>query len=196
VLHILLTVISAVLFIYLFLLSFRFVLSWFTPSIFGKPWDLLRAATDPYLSLFYRIRFLRRGNFDFTPIPAIVVLVVACNLVNTLAVSGRITLGFFLAAIVSVAWSGVRVLILFFLVVGVLRVVPILFHAVADSAIWKVVDMIIYPVVSWVARLFRLGPRSGYTQHLLLTLGLLFVLWLLGELIFGQLASFFQSLPV
>lgn len=195
-LYIVLTVISAILLLYLILLSLRIVLTWFNPSIYGKPWDLLRAVTDPYLSLFYRLRFLRKGNFDFTPIPAVVVLVAVWNLVNALASQGRITLGLFLAVVVSVAWSCVRVLILFFLIIGALRAMPILFHGVADSAIWKVMDMIIYPVISWVTRLFRLGPRSGYTQHLLLTLGLLFVSWLLGELVFGQLAAFFQSLPI
>lgn len=193
---ILLTIINVVLIAYLFILSLRIVLGWFAPRSLGRAWDLLTGATDPYLALFSRIRFLRGGRFDFSPIAAILALVVVLDLVNQLLYYGRITLGFFLASVFSAAWSGVRFILLLFLIVGLLRTIPLLLRTTAGSTVWKVVDTLIQPIVAWVTKLFRLGRDSGYTQHLLLTIGLLFVAWLLGELLVHQIVFLFQMLPV
>lgn len=191
-----LTVINVILIAYLFVLSLRIVLGWFAPQALGRAWDLLTAVTDPYLNLFSRIRFLRGAMFDFSPLAAILVLVVAFDLVNQLLYYGRITLGFFLASVVSASWSGARFILLLLLIVGVIRTIPLAFRSVGGANLWRVVDMIIQPVVTWVMRLFRLGRRSGYTQHLLLTLGLLLVTWLLGELIIRQIVILLQMLPI
>jgi hypothetical protein len=51
--------------------------------------------------------------------------------------------------------------------------------------------------VAWVARLFRLGPRVGATQQLLLTLGILLVVWLVGQrLLMPGLVYLLQMIPV
>src|SRR5271157_6527482 len=142
---------------YLFILSLRIVLGWFAPQALGKAWDLLTAATDPYLNVFSRIRFLRGSMFDFSPIAAILTLVVALDLVNQLLYYGRITLGFFLASVFSATWSGARFLLLLFLIVGLLRTVPIAFRGVGGANLWRVVDTIMQPVIAWVMRAFRLG---------------------------------------
>jgi YggT family protein len=194
---ILLTIINVILIAYLFLVAMRIILGWFAPQALGKAWDLLTAATEPYLGLFRRMKFLRAGLFDFSPIAAILLLVIALDLVNQLLYYGRITLGFFLASVLSAAWSGARFLLLLFIIVGLLRTIPLLFRAAVGSNLWKVVDMIIAPIVAWVMKLLRLRPRAGYTQHLLLTLGVLFIVWLLGEfLIIPTLRNLFQMLPI
>jgi YggT family protein len=193
---IVLTILNVILIAYVFILSLRIVLGWIAPRSLGRAWDLLVSATDPYLKVFARVRFLRGNLFDFSPIAAILVLVVALDLVNQLLYYGRVTLGFFLASVFSAAWSGARFLLLLFLIVGLLRTVPLAFRATSGAALWKVVDMIMQPIVAWVMRVFRLGRRSGYTQHLLLTVGLLFVAWLLGELLVHQIVALFQMLPI
>ena len=169
---------------YTFLISIRIVLGWFAPDALGRAWRFMTAATDPYLDFFRRIRFLGRGVVDFSPLAAIVVLVIVEIFLNRLLQYGRITLGFALASVLSAAWWGVACLLIFLLVVGVLRTIPMGFRGVsAASPLWKAVDMIIQPVVTWVMRLFRLGPRTGYTQHLLLTVGLLLVTLIFGHYI-------------
>jgi hypothetical protein len=85
---------------------------------------------------------------------------------------------------------------LFFLVVGLLRTIPIVFRGTSGAGLWKVVDTIMQPLVAWVMKVFRLGRRSGYTQHLLLTIGLLLVAWLLGGLLVHQIVLLFQKLPI
>ncbi len=190
-----LTILNVLLIAYVFILSLRIVLGWIAPHSLGRAWDWLVAATDPYLKVFSRVRFLRGNLFDFSPIAAILALVVALDLVNQLLYYGRVTLGSFLASVFSAAWSGARFLLLLFLIVGVLRTIPILFHQVAGSPIWRVVDLAVQPAVSLVTRLLRLS-RMSTTQCLLITLGVLFAVWLLGEIFFGQLVLILRSLPV
>jgi len=190
-----LQIVYAVIIVYVLVLSLRIILSWFAPQGPGKAWELLRTITDPYLGLFRRIRFLRGGMFDFSPIAAVLVLVLAADLIGQLVNWGRITVGFFLASAFAAAWSGARFLILLFLIVGLLRCIPLLFHGVSGAGIWRVVDLIIQPVVAWVMRVFRLGGRTGYFQHLLLTVGLLFVGWLVGEFLVRQIVYGLSLLP-
>jgi YggT family protein len=196
VLFTVLTVINALLLVYLFLLSLRVILGWFSVAGYGKAWDLLCGITDPYLELFRRMRFLKRGIFDFTPVAAVLVLVVAMDIVSALLYSGRVTLGFFLASLLSAAWSGARFLILLFLVVGVLRLLPVFFRGLPGSTMWKVADLILQPAVLLVTRLLKPGPRSSQIQYLLLTVGFLFVAWLLGELAVNQMVALLRELPI
>jgi YggT family protein len=190
-----LQIVYAIIIVYVLVLSLRIILGWFAPQALGRAWEMLRVVTDPYLDLFRRIRFLRAGMFDFSPIAAVLVLVLVADLIGQLVNWGRITVGFFLASAFAAAWSGARFLLLLFLIVGVLRTIPLLFPAAGGAGIWRVVDLIIQPVVVWVSRLFRMGPRTRYTQHLLLTIGLLFVAWLLGEFLVRQIVYAFSLLP-
>jgi YggT family protein len=177
-------------------LSLRIVLAWFAPQGFGRAWDVLKKITDPYLAVFYRIGFLRKGIFDFTPIAAVLVLVVAFDLVYGLS-NTRFTLGVFLASVVTAAWSGVSFLLIFFLVIGAIRMIPIFFRGTQGATLWKVVDMIIQPVVTFVARLLRLGARSGYTQYLLFTMALLLIVLLFGGLVVvPNLVLLIQLIPI
>jgi YggT family protein len=191
-----LTIVNVILIAYVFVLSLRIVLGWIAPQALGRAWDLLTAVTDPYLKFFGRMRFLRGSLFDFSPIAAVIVLVVLIDLVNQLLYYSRITLGFFLASVLSAAWSGARFLLLLFLIVGLLRTIPLVFRGTSGAPLWKVVDTIMKPIVEWVMKVFRLGARSGHTQHLLLTVGLLFVAWLIGEILVHQIVTLFQMLPI
>jgi uncharacterized protein YggT (Ycf19 family) len=194
---IVLTVVNIILIAYLFILSLRIVLGWFAPQALGKAWELLTAATDPYLAAFSRIRFLRGNLFDFTPIAAMLAIVVALDFVNQLLYYFRFSLGFFLASVFSAVWFGISFLLLFFLIVGLVRTIPLAFRGTSGTSLWKVVDTIMQPIVAWVTKVFRLGRRSGYTQHLLLTIGLLFVAWVFGQfLVVPQVVLLLQSLPI
>ena len=190
-----LVVVNIALILYLFLLSARIVLSWFSGTSMGRPWELLKRATDPWLGLFYRLRFLRRGSVDFTPVVAVLALVVLLDLVNELIRGGRITVGLVASSLVRAAWSGAGFLLLLFLVVGVLRAIPLVFRALPGATLWKTLDLLVQPLVAWASRLFRLEGRASYAQRLLLTLGLLLVAWLLGRFGVVRLAALLARLP-
>jgi len=191
-----LSILNGLLIAYLVLLSLRIALSWFASRDFGRPGEWLGALTDPYLGLFRRVGFLHRGLFDFSPIAALLVLVVALDLVNGLLFYGRITLGFFLAAVLSACWSGARFLLVLFLILGLVRTIPLLFRLAPTAGIWKAVDQLLQPVVAWVMRMFHPGRRVTATQYLVLTIGLLIVALLLGEFVVRRVVALFQSLPI
>jgi uncharacterized protein YggT (Ycf19 family) len=195
VLNVVFRILAAIISVYGLLVLMRVLVKWIVPMVYGRPWDLLCRVVDPYLSVFHRIKSLKRRAFDLTVFLAIAVLWVLSSVLWSLSEGMPITIGLILAIIVSTLWGCTWVLFAFFIFFGILRLIPILFHGVGGYMIWKAVDTVIYPVVSRVTRLFRLGPRSGYTQHLLLTIGLLFAAWLLGELVFRQLVGLLQSLP-
>jgi len=190
-----LVAVDIVLICYLFLLSMRIVLSWFSGTSMGRPWELLKRATDPWLGLFYRLRFLRRGSVDFTPVVAVLTLVVILNLVNEVIRGGRLSVGLVASAVLLAAWSGLSFLLLLFLVVGVLRAIPLVFRALPGATLWKTLDLLFQPLVAWVTRFFRLEGRANWAQRLLLTLGLLLVAWLLGRIAILRLAALLARLP-
>ena len=133
-----LQIVYAIIIVYVLVLSLRIILGWFVPQTLGRAWEILAKITDPYLDIFRRIRFLRGGVFDFSPIAAVLVLVLAADLIGQLVNWGRITVGFFLASAFAAAWSGARFLLILFLIVAVLRVIPLFFRgtAGAGSGVW------------------------------------------------------------
>ncbi len=188
-----LTVLDALLIAFLVLLSVRIALTWFSGRDFGRPGRWLGAVTDPYLGLFSRIPFLRRGRLDLSPLAALLVLVVALDLVNGLLALGRITLGFFLASLLLALWMGVRFLAVFFLVLALLRAFSLRFRLLPGAPAWAAVDGLLQPVAAAVARMT--GRRLGPAQALVLAAGVLLVAVLLGEFGVRRLAALFQAIP-
>jgi YggT family protein len=181
---------------YLLLISMRIVLSWFRGPPEGRAVALLHRVTDPYLGLFRRIPLLRHGAFDFSPIAAVLVLVVILDLVNELLYYGQITLGFVLASLVGALWYGASFLLLLLAVVGALRLVGFGLRSTRNPALWRTLDMIVQPVVGWVSRLLSLGPRMGYIQCLALVTALLLTVWFLGGMGARVLIRALRSLPI
>ena len=114
---------TAVIYFYILLLSLRIILSWFQRSVYGRAWELLIRITDPYLSLFSRLRFLRQGMFDFTPLAAILTLVVVLRVIYIIGRHGKITLGIFLGVLTSAIWSAASFLLILFLILAILRAI-------------------------------------------------------------------------
>jgi YggT family protein len=188
--------VNVVLLAYLLLISLRIVLSWFRASLYGKPWQLLEKVTEPYLALFRRIPFLRQGLFDFSPIVAILVIVVALDLVNELLFYGGITLGLALASVVSAVWSGASFLLLLFCVVSALRLLGFALRSVRSPGLWKALDLIVQPVVGWLSRVLSLGTRVGYVQRLAIVTVIFFAAWFLGGIGVRVLIRALRTLPL
>lgn len=181
-----LKVLYALLAVYVLLLSLRIVLSWFRVGTYGGPWDLLVRATEPYLAAFRGIRFLRQGALDFTPIAAILTLVVAMDILNVLIGFGRITLGFVLGSVVSAVWGVIAFILLLFLIVGVVRLVMLLMARPGSAGfLEQALDTMLQPVVRVTERMLS-SPRSfsplGYPQVLIITL-----VWILAARLIGSL---------
>lgn len=187
---------TAIIIFYIFLLSLRIILSWFQGSVGGRPWELLIQATDPYLSIFSRLRFLRRGMFDFTPLAAILTLVVVLDVIQSIQLSGRISLGIFLGALISAIWSAAAFLLVLFLVLAVLRAILLAVSSARGSRLAQAFGFMVEPVVSLVRRTLPVRQPLSDRQYLYLTVAILFCVRLLGGYLFRLLVPLVYALPI
>jgi YggT family protein len=187
---------TAAIYLYILLLSLRIILSWFQGSVYGRPWELLIRVTDPYLSLFSRLRFLRQGMFDFTPLAAILTLVVVLRVIDSIGRYGKISLGIFLGVVTGAIWSAARFLLVLFLILAVLRAILLALPSTQGSRVSGALGFMVEPAVSLVRRVFPLRQPLSDRQYLYLTIVFLFVVRLLGGFLLGMLVRFFLNLPI
>lgn len=150
------SIISTLLTLYMFVILFRIIMTWFPGRDFGRAQIALRRATDPYLNLFRRLRFLRIGYVDLSPIVGIIVLSVATYVFRTLAVAGTVSVGMVLALIVSQLGSAAVFLLILLNIVMIVRFVAIAVGARGDTRLWMTLDHLLQPlcyrIVSRLAR--------------------------------------------
>ena len=188
-----LQVIGGFLFVYSLLIALRIILVWFQGPSGGRAWEMLGSLTDPYLRSFRRIKVLRQGMFDFSPIAAVLVLVVLQNIVASLAAYGTLRLGDLLAVILRAVWGSVSWIGFFFFVLGVVRLVSLRAARNANSPLWHTIDLMVQPLAGWVSRLF--GSRHDYAQSLVVTVVLIAVCWMAGVAIVAAVAGALHRLP-
>ncbi len=187
--------VSALLVIYIVLLAMRFLLSWFPGSASGPGWRALLRLTDPYLNVFRGLGFLRRGLFDFTPVAAVLVLVVALNLAGAVARTGRLTLGLVLGTVAGALWSGASFLLLLFIVLAALRLVFRLFTRRYESPVGELLQAMVRPMTSLAQGLLPRSVAWKEEHLLLLVVAALVGAHLLGGLLFGLLRACLLALP-
>ncbi|WP_319563210.1 YggT family protein [Marispirochaeta sp.] len=85
--------ISGALSVYMILIFIRVLMTWFQGASYGRAMEILRSITDPYLYWFRRFPFLRTGAMDFSPLAALIVLVIILNITNRIALTGNISPG-------------------------------------------------------------------------------------------------------
>ena len=189
-------ILSGILSAYMILLFIRILLTWFQGSDLGRPVRILHAITDPYLNYFRRFRFLRTERIDFSPIFALVVLVIILNITNSLALYGTITLGLVLAFIVQAIWSAFSFLMSFFFIIIAIRLIALILGASMALTIWHTLDLIIQPFVHWITvKIFR-GRAVSYPTGLAVSGGALVVVFLILRFIIGRLIILLQSFPI
>jgi YggT family protein len=185
---------SALLVVYIILISMRFLLSWFPGAASGRHWKTLLRLTDPYLRLFRGLEFLRRGHFDFTAVAAVLVLIVALDLIGAIAGTGRFTLGLVLGTVAGALWSGLSFLLILFIVLAALRLIFRLFTRRYESSVGELLEAMVRPLVNLARGLL---PRTLHREeHLLaVVIAALVVAHLLGGLLFRLLRASLLALP-
>jgi YggT family protein len=187
---------SALLVLYIILISMRVMLTWLAGAAYGRAWRLLEEVTDPYLKLFRGLHFLRRGSFDFTPVAAIMALVVALNLVSAVLLRGRFTLGILLSALLGALWSGLSFLLLLFLILAVVRLLLLLFSPRRESPLAGLLESMARPVVSLVRGLLPFAWLARETHALIVVIIALLIVRLAGGWLLHLLQRLLEALPV
>lgn len=118
---------SILLSIYNMLIIIRIILQWMRPMQpqmeKGSFSELLAKVVDPYLGLFRGLKFLRRGMLDFTPLAAFMVISILQRILQSIAYSGKLSVGYVLATIVQSLWWSIGSLFLgLFAVLVIIRI--------------------------------------------------------------------------
>ncbi|MFP4301095.1 MAG: YggT family protein [Spirochaetaceae bacterium] len=188
-------VVSSAISIYMIVLFIRILMTWFQGVSHGRTMELLRRVTDPYLNWFRRFEIFRFGNFDFSPVVAILSLSVLNTIAIQLANAGPITLGFILALILSAVWSAFSFFVLFFLILAVIRLVGLLLRKDAGH-FWFVLDQILDGIVNRVARPFMRGRFLSHRDGLLIFAGVDLAILLIGNPVVDLITGLFLRLPI
>ena len=188
-------IVSAVITVYMLLIFVRVLLTWFQGPSMGRPFYLLASVTDPYLNLFRRIAFLRTDRIDFSPIAALIVLVILLNVTNTIASFGTITVGIVLALILQALWSAVSFVFIFLLILDVIRLIGELVNVSSVSPFWHTLDIILQPVLMWTNRVILRRRPVTYQTAMIVTGAFFLVVWILGRFLVRWLTDQLQMLP-
>ena len=151
--------------IYMLLCIVRIFMSWFPAAAMGRPAEILERVTEPYLSLWSRIPFLKTGGVDFSPIAALAALSGVSRLF-AVASYGSLTFGVALALIVEIVWAPIGFLLSFFVVLIALRVIAYLAKWNSLHPVWRAIDAMINPVLFRIKRLVYKDRIVNYMQGL------------------------------
>ncbi|MBT3272213.1 MAG: YggT family protein [Spirochaetales bacterium] len=194
--EIILRIISGALSVYMLLLFIRILLTWFSgEGSLGRPQEILKSVTDPYLNIFRRIPFLRSGRIDFSPIAAIISLGIVFNIVEKLRYSGNISLGFILALIVSALWSAAFFILGFFIILVAIRLVAVLIGRTSFNPFWQTIDLMVNPILSFIQRQILRGRQLSYKTGLGVGLGVLVLTAIVGRFLITQLTIILLRIP-
>ena len=191
-------VINIALVCFMVLIVLRIMSTWFRGAggdgAAGTISHYLRQITDPYLQLFYRFSFLRAGGMDFTPLAGIFVLVVASEMTRRLAGQQEVTVGYFLGVSIFAAWRMASIVVLVFLVACVARFVTLRFLGRTDTPIARMVQALAQAPVRVVSRYVSLREGGSEANYLLVTIVILFAVWIAGRVATEYLVRYFFSL--
>ncbi len=190
-----LRILSALTSLYMLLIMARILMTWFPSGMGGRSWDLLTAATDPYLNVFRRIPFLRSNTLDFSPVAALAVLSVFMQIFTAAARFGRVTVGLVLALVLGAVWSFFSFLLSFFGIAMAARFVAYMARWNSLHPVWRVVDALINPVLFRLNRMIYRDRIVNFRQGLLTGILVFLGLWFLGGRVVNLAGSFLVRLP-
>ncbi|MBN2051844.1 MAG: YggT family protein [Spirochaetales bacterium] len=190
-----LRILGAIISTYMLIIFIRIMLTWFRGLPQGRAIDVINRITDPYLNFFRKLTFLRTERVDFSPIAALLVLVIVLNIINTLQVYGKITLGIILSIILTALWSAVSFLLTFMLIMTVIRLFVHFTGGNTVSPLIHTLDIILNPLMTWLKRTFFKKRILGYGTALGFTGGALLVSVIVGKLLVNFLAALLLKLP-
>jgi uncharacterized protein YggT (Ycf19 family) len=162
----------------------------------GKPVDIIKKITDPYLDWWRKTVKIRFGFLDLSVIAAIVFLSFIQNIFFILSIAKRITLGFLFAQVLLSLWNILSFIIGFYIIVIIIRVVGYLIKSSIYSPFWNIIDSISQPLIYRVNSFFGGGKIGNFIKGIIFSLLFLIVILIGGKFLVTLLSVFLYSLPV
>jgi len=186
---------SAVVSLYTMMCFVRIILTWIPSLNYSKFGSFMSTLCDPYMNYFRRFRFLQFRNIDFSPILSMGLLVAVSNIFSSIAMTGRFSIGYLLASVISILWSVVASVVGFLLILLIIRLVALFLNKNGGS-LWYSLDNTLNPIVYKIAGIFR-GKNTFMTQKTAYTITIiaLFVARFLGNAAFSLIADLLTTLP-
>jgi len=182
--------------IYSLIIFIRIIFSWFGNMVGGKPVEIINKITDPYLDWWRQKLHLRIGNFDFSVIPAILFLSFIQNLFRIISKEERITIGFLLVQILLFIWNIFSIILGFFIIVIIIRLIGYFINSNIYSPFWSIIDSVTQPLLYRTNRIFFGKKIGGYLKGIFLSLLLLIVILIGGRFIVYLLSNILNKLPI
>ena len=186
--------VSMALSLYMLVLLVRILMSWFQAPSYGRVTELLARLTDPYLNFFRQFHFMQIAHVDFSPVLALISLSILNDVASSLAFTGRVTVGFVLARLLSSLWSATSFFFTIFLILALVRLVGILLGLNSAGRFWITVDRLLQPPCYWVTRKIGQGV-AAYPTALGLFAGIVLLVLLAGNLLIARLVAVLVQLP-
>jgi YggT family protein len=187
-------ILSTVVSIYMLVIIIRIILTWFRGNVSAP--DILCRITDPYLNWFRKLTFLRIGHIDISPIAALAVLSIVNQIFFFLARYGTITLGIVLALVIQAVWSVASFFIIFIIVILALRLIALLTNRNIYSMFWRIIDNISQPVLYRINRMIFKGRIVDFRAGILISIGIMALLYILLRVGVSYLLGFLAQLPI
>jgi len=181
--------------IYSLIIFIRIVFSWMRGIVSPKVIDFLNKLTDPYINWWRSKLNLRIGFLDFSVVAAITSLYLLQNIFNMLYVTGRITIGNFLAIVLISAWSVISFILGFCIIIFILRGIARFTNRNIFSPFWSAVESVAQPLMFRLNRLLFAGNTPGFMKGLIISILLLAAIMITGRLLISFIAGFLSRLP-
>ncbi|MEI8096100.1 MAG: YggT family protein [Spirochaetales bacterium] len=188
-----LIILAQVLQVYILVLTIRIFLSWVSLDANQPLVRILAAVTDPWFRLFRGFR-LQLGNFDFSPMIAIGVLIVLQGLTYRLALEGSLTVGIVTSALLAQLWLIVSSIVFLVGAMALVRFLAVQFRW-GGAAVWHFLDALLQPMTFSLGRLLRRDAFFPYTFSLLIVVVLAVVVTVAGGIGIGLLVLLLEHLP-
>ncbi|WP_024653458.1 YggT family protein [Borrelia persica] len=130
--------------IYRILILIRILLSWFVSSGISTNafFRFIYSTTEPFLSVFRRIRFFRFGIYDFSPVAALITLLIVERMLSY----GDYKLSTFIILFIIEVWGILRSIFVALIFFFVLRVIFLFLRLFDGTDFMRSVDSLLVPL--------------------------------------------------
>lgn len=190
------SILSAAVTIYTLLCFIDIILSWVPGAKYTKFGQFISKICDPYMNFFSRIRFMRFGNIDFSPIISIGILSVISATLSNISATGRIYFGSILASFIMMLWNVVSSIGSLVLVLIIIRLIVLLVQKgnVSYNSAWYQLDGILGNISNRIAQVFS-KKYVDYKKSLIISAIALALVLLGGNYIIRLIVELCMKLP-
>ena len=188
--------ISLIVNIYMMLIIFRIILTWFPGNQNSKVFEVLSRISDPYLNWFRQFPFLRVGFLDLSPIAGLAVLSLVNRVLTTLAFYGTISIGIILAIMLQAAWGVLSFILVFLIIILIIRLAAYFMGYWNDGPFMRIIYTISQPVLFRISRIIFKDRIVNFITGLIISIIGLGIVYLIMRIFVSRLAGVLAGLPI